>query len=129
MTLTYRPLWWKLTGITELSAVSSLLYVAIIPPHAHSSSSTTWLAFFFGFFTSALAFFITMKLFPVPGMGEFDDVDYYGAFTEKEAQALGVTPSETFPPLEGVGNIQPLGENEKGPKTGYIFADGVLSCF
>lgn len=66
-----------------------------------------------------------MKLFPVPGMGEFDDVDYYGAFTEKEAQALGVTPLERSPTLEGIEDIQPLGENEKGPKTGYVVADGV----
>jgi NCS1 family nucleobase:cation symporter-1 len=58
-------------------------------------------------------------------MGEFDDVDYYGAFTAKEAAALGVASLEIYPSVEGVEDIQPVNENEKGPKTGYIVAAGV----
>jgi NCS1 family nucleobase:cation symporter-1 len=76
-----------------------------------------------GFFTSALLFFITMKLFPVSGMGEFDEIDHYGAFTAKEAAILGIVPYEGYPSVEGVEEIQPLDETEKGLKTGYVVAD------
>ncbi|KUJ17170.1 uracil permease [Mollisia scopiformis] len=85
-----------------------------------------YMAFFFGFFTSALLFYVTMRLFPVPGMGDFDDVDYYGAFTAKEAAKLGVMPLDSLDvPLERVEHIERLKSGEKGPKTEYIVADGV----
>ena len=64
-----------------------------------------------------------MTLFTVVGMGEFDDVDYYGAFTEKEALKLGVAKLDrTSASLEGV---EPLQVGEKGPNSEYIVADGV----
>ena len=67
-----------------------------------------------------------MRLFPVPGLGDYDEIDYFGAFTAKEATKLGVTqldPSDAS--LEGVERIEPLQTQEKGPKTDYIVADGV----
>jgi NCS1 family nucleobase:cation symporter-1 len=79
-----------------------------------------------GFFTSGILFYITMRLFPVQGLGEFDDVDYYGAFTKQEATKLGVMqldPSDAS--LEGVERMEPLQPGEKGPKTEYIVADGI----
>ncbi len=66
-----------------------------------------------------------MKLFPVPGMGHYDDIDYYGAFSTKKAAALGITqldPANSS--LEGVEHIQPLGADEKGSKIEYIVASG-----
>lgn len=66
-----------------------------------------------------------MRLFPVPGMGDFDDVDYYGAFTPAEAAKLGVMPLESMnASLEGVEHVEPLQAGEKGPKTEYVVADG-----
>lgn len=65
-----------------------------------------------------------MRLFPVPGMGDFDDVDYYGAFTPQEAAKLGVMPLELTTSLEGIEHIEPLKSGEKGPKTEYVVADG-----
>ncbi|KAI1382057.1 NCS1 nucleoside transporter family protein-like protein [Hypoxylon crocopeplum] len=53
-----------------------------------------FMAFFIGFFTSAIIFFALNKLFPVAGLGEYDEVDYYGTFTAKEAAKLGVIPIE-----------------------------------
>lgn len=47
-----------------------------------------------GFFTSAAIFFGLNKLFPVAGMGEYDEVDIYGTFTAKEAEKLGIIPVE-----------------------------------
>jgi nucleobase:cation symporter-1, NCS1 family len=32
------------------------------------------------------------KLFPAEGMGDYDEVDYYGTFTSQEAAKLGVIP-------------------------------------
>lgn len=79
-----------------------------------------------GFFTSGLLFYITMRLFPVPGLREFDDLDYYGAFTAKEAAKLGVMQLEASDAsLEGFDHVEPLQDGEKGPKTCYIAADGV----
>ncbi|KAL7629479.1 hypothetical protein AAE478_000999 [Parahypoxylon ruwenzoriense] len=53
-----------------------------------------FMAFFIGFFTSGFVFFVLNKLFPVGGMGEYDEVDAYGTFTTKEAEKLGVIPVE-----------------------------------
>ncbi|XXG94517.1 hypothetical protein Hte_000774 [Hypoxylon texense] len=53
-----------------------------------------FMAFFIGFFTSATIFFVLNKLFPVAGMGEYDEVDVYGTFTAKEAEKLGIIPVE-----------------------------------
>ena len=81
-----------------------------------------------GFFTSGTIFYITMKLFPVPGMGEFDDIDYYGAFSAKEAAKLGVVQSKlsdaSLEGIEGVEQARELSAGEKGPKTELIVADG-----
>ncbi|KAI1480299.1 uracil permease [Daldinia eschscholtzii] len=49
-----------------------------------------FMAFFIGFFMSAIIFVLLNKLFPVAGMGEYDEVDIYGTFTLKEATKLGV---------------------------------------
>ena len=45
-----------------------------------------------GFFTSAIIFYVLNWLFPVDGLGEQDEVDIYGTFTQKEAERLGVVP-------------------------------------
>ncbi|KAI1385016.1 NCS1 nucleoside transporter family protein-like protein [Hypoxylon trugodes] len=49
-----------------------------------------YMAFFIGFFISATIFIILNKLFPVSGLGEYDEVDIYGTFTTKEADKLGI---------------------------------------
>ncbi|KAI8958488.1 uracil permease [Daldinia sp. FL1419] len=49
-----------------------------------------FMAFFIGFFLSAIIFFGLNKFFPVMGLGEYDEVDVYGTFTAKEAAKLGV---------------------------------------
>lgn len=66
-----------------------------------------------------------MRLFPVAGLGEFDDEDFFGTFYAKEAAKLGVAQRNTYhASLEGIENIEPLQSQEKGPKTEYILADG-----
>ena len=66
-----------------------------------------------------------MRIFPVEGLGDYDDLDYYGAFTAKEAAKLGVMQLDSSDAtLEGVEHIEPLQLQEKGPKTDYIVADG-----
>ncbi|ERT01310.1 hypothetical protein HMPREF1624_02553 [Sporothrix schenckii ATCC 58251] len=49
-----------------------------------------YMAFLLGFAISAVIFFTLNAIFPPEGLGEFDDVDVYGTFTEKEAAKLGV---------------------------------------
>ncbi|KAI0013531.1 NCS1 nucleoside transporter family protein-like protein [Xylariaceae sp. FL0662B] len=53
-----------------------------------------FMAFFLGFFISGTLFFALNKLFPVAGMGEYDEIDLYGTFTAEEAAKLGVIPVE-----------------------------------
>lgn len=69
-----------------------------------------------------------MKLFPVKGLGEYDDVDYFGAFTAKEAAKLGISQldqmTSSLEGIEGVEQARELQAGEKGPKTEYIVADG-----
>ena len=49
---------------------------------------------FIGFFTSSVIFFSLNKLFPVAGLGEFDEIDTYGTFTHQEAARMGVVPAD-----------------------------------
>ncbi|OKL60007.1 hypothetical protein UA08_04892 [Talaromyces atroroseus] len=52
------------------------------------------LAFPLGFAISFVIYVALNKLAPPQGLGEYDDVDYYGTFDEQEARALGVAPLE-----------------------------------
>lgn len=52
-----------------------------------------YLAFPLGFTVSFLVHLIINKLSPPPGLGDMDDVDYYGTFSMEEALKLGVAPS------------------------------------
>lgn len=54
-----------------------------------------------GFFVSATIFFTLNKVFPVAGMGEYDEVDHYGTFTAEECAKWGVVPSEQMPVIYG----------------------------
>ena len=42
-------------------------------------------------------FFTLNKLFPVPGMGEYDEMDHYGTLTADECAKWGIIPSERVP--------------------------------
>ncbi|KAI1802671.1 uracil permease [Daldinia bambusicola] len=53
-------------------------------------SEIYFMAFFVGFFISAIIFISLNKLSPVVGVGEYDEVDVYGTFTREEATKLGV---------------------------------------
>jgi NCS1 family nucleobase:cation symporter-1 len=82
------------------------------------------------FFTSVFLFYITIWIFPVGGMGAFDDVDNCDAFTAKEAAKLGVMHlDQSKTSLEGVEHIESLQKREKDPKTEYIVTDGVCYSF
>lgn len=56
-----------------------------------------------GFFVSSIIFLLLNKLFPVAGMGEYDDVDVYGTLTPEEATKLGVVPSDQMTMVYGEG--------------------------
>lgn len=56
------------------------------------------------------------KLFPPPGLGVIDEVDYYNTFTEDEAAKLGVALPE---PIEG--QTASIREEEIG-KDGKVLA-------
>lgn len=60
-----------------------------------------YMAFLVGFFLSATIFFTLNKVFPVAGMGEYDEVDHYGTFTAEECAKWGVVPSEQMPVIYG----------------------------
>ena len=59
-----------------------------------------YLAFPLGFTVSFLVHWSITRLCPPVGLGEKDDVDYYGTFTSEEAARLGVA---TQSPIEGEG--------------------------
>ncbi|KAI2613720.1 NCS1 nucleoside transporter family protein-like protein [Hypoxylon fragiforme] len=67
--------------------------------NSDTNASRAWfelyyMAFFIGFFTSGVLFYILNKLFPVAGLGEYDEADVYGTFTAREAAKLGVVAAE-----------------------------------
>ncbi|KAF3770681.1 hypothetical protein M406DRAFT_67063, partial [Cryphonectria parasitica EP155] len=53
-----------------------------------------YMAFLMGFSISSILFYTLNKLFPVPGMGEYDDIDFYGTLSPDEAAKLGVIPCD-----------------------------------
>lgn len=57
-----------------------------------------YMAFLIGFFISATVFYALNRVFPVSDMGQIDDTDIYGTFTQAEARRAGVAPLES---LEG----------------------------
>lgn len=62
-----------------------------------------YVAFFIGFMISFALFWGVNGLFPVEGLGEYDEVDVYGTFTASEAAKLGVTPCEEEAAVSGFG--------------------------
>lgn len=61
-----------------------------------------YLAFPLGFTVSFLVHWGINQLWPPIGLGEKDDIDYYGTFTSEEAARLGVT---TQSAIEGDGEV------------------------
>jgi NCS1 family nucleobase:cation symporter-1 len=56
-----------------------------------------YLAFPLGLAISFTLYYSFNKVFPPMGVGEFDDVDYFGTFSEEEAAKLGVSlPEDTY---------------------------------
>lgn len=43
-----------------------------------------------------MLFYLANQAFPVTGLGDVDEVDVYGTFTEKEAMILGIVPVDTI---------------------------------
>ncbi|TRM62320.1 permease [Schizophyllum amplum] len=53
-----------------------------------------YLSFFLGYFISAIIFYGLNRLFPLPHLGESDDLDMFGTFTPAEAKFMGVAPAD-----------------------------------
>ncbi|KAL3422118.1 NCS1 nucleoside transporter [Phlyctema vagabunda] len=51
-----------------------------------------YLAFLLGAAISALVHYALNRIWPPPGMGDYDSLDYFGTFTEAEAAKMGVEP-------------------------------------
>ena len=51
-----------------------------------------YLAFPLGFTVSFILHWFLNRIWPPEGLGEKDDIDYYGTFTNEEAVRLGVAP-------------------------------------
>jgi len=54
-----------------------------------------YINFFYGFFSSALVFYLTNLLFPADNVGHVDDVDVFGTFTPEEAKKMGCVPYQS----------------------------------
>lgn len=62
-----------------------------------------YLAFPLGFAISFLVHLAINKFFPTKGLGETDDVDYFGTFSSEELSKLGMLPREQIDGVEVVG--------------------------
>ena len=64
-----------------------------------------FLAFFYGFFVSAVSFIAICKIWPPPELGVMDATDIFGAFTREEALKLGMEPlGEDGNVIKGLSN-------------------------
>ncbi|OQU97971.1 hypothetical protein CLAIMM_03819 [Cladophialophora immunda] len=69
-------------------------FIANVNPTVHVPKACTdmfYLAFPLGLAISFTLYYGLNKVFPPKGLGEYDDVDYYGTFTSDEAAKLGVS--------------------------------------
>ena len=76
-----------------------------------------------GFTVSFLVHWGINRLFPPVGLGEKDDVDYYGTFTAAEAEKLGVAPHSPFDGEEASPGIDPEKDGGHAPsemKSRYV---------
>lgn len=65
-----------------------------------------FLAFFYGFFVSAVSFIAISKIWPPPHLRAMDATDVFGAFTREEALRLGMEPlAEDGNVLEGLSDL------------------------
>lgn len=55
-----------------------------------------------GFFISAVVFYLLNIAFPVADMGQIDDVDVYGTFTDAEARRIGVVTDSNDTAFDGL---------------------------
>jgi NCS1 family nucleobase:cation symporter-1 len=65
-----------------------------------------YLAFPLGFTVSFLVHWGINRLWPPVGLGEKDDVDYYGTFTSEEAARLGVVTDSSIEGEEEVSGTE-----------------------
>ncbi|EFX04884.1 uracil permease [Grosmannia clavigera kw1407] len=72
-----------------------------------------YMAFLIGFFTSAIIFYALNKLFPVLGMGEYDEMDVYDTFTAAEAAKRGIVPADNQ--LQGTTPYDVAKSDKKAP--------------
>ncbi len=87
-------------------------FVANVNPSVTVPKACTdmfYLAFPLGLAISFTLYYGLNRAFPPNGLGEYDDVDYYGTFTSDEAAKLGVSlPEETI----GEDKVKQLGYAE-----------------
>lgn len=60
----------------------------------HACTKMFYLAFPVGFAISFLVYYILCRIFPLAGVGETDDVDYFRTFTREEGAKLGIAVCE-----------------------------------
>lgn len=72
-------------------------FIANVNTSVHIPDACTkmfYLAFPLGFAISFLVYYILCRIFPVAGLGETDDVDYFRTFTAEEGAKLGIAVCE-----------------------------------
>lgn len=75
-----------------------------------------YLAFPLGFAISFLVYVALNRISPLAGLGEFDDVDYFGTFSADEAARLGVIPRDEIEGVEVPGDLKQV-NSEVRPKS------------
>ncbi|RDW65142.1 uracil permease-4 [Coleophoma crateriformis] len=107
--------------------IGGMIEVVNAPPDPNRTLyELFYLAFFLGFFLSFVIFYAASSIFPPVGLGDMDDVDYYGTFTSYEAQKLDIVELDlSTASIDGVKS-SPL--DEKAPKTEYMATNDPLQA-
>lgn len=73
-----------------------------------------YLAFPLGLVISATVYYSLCRLAPPQGIGEVDDVDYYGTFNAEESAKLGISSLSQMDGVEKDSNVNVIEGVEKG---------------
>lgn len=91
---------WAPTVVGLISSVNTAIEVP------KGMKQLYFLAFFYGFFVSAVSFIVVNKIWPPPELGAMDTADTFGAFTTEETLRLGIEPlPEDGNTFEGLSDL------------------------
>lgn len=107
---------WVVGWAPQLPGFIANVNTSVVVPDA--CMKMFYLAFPLGLVISASVYYGLCYVFPPDGLGQFDDVDYYGTFDAHESVRLGVS---SMAEVDGVDNVEKNSSVQVRERSGMVF--------